>query len=83
MIECIPDIPLARFDTVSWDRDGGRYSGMIYSIRNGFAQILSTSGTPTVRCKDLKMVFPAWRWDKEALVNHIRVMYGVELPLTD
>lgn len=74
-----PERPLAPFDTVKWERDGGDYSGMIYQIRGSVADILTGHGTALVYVEDLTVILPAEEWDQEALENHLRVAYGVSL----
>jgi len=65
-------------DTVTWERDGGLYSGIILTIRGDVADILTAHGPALVRTSDVRVLVPWEQWDREALRSHLSAVYGIE-----
>jgi hypothetical protein len=77
------DRPPQALDTVVWERDGGRYSGLIWEVRGGLASILTEHRNALVFTEDLTILIRHEDWNPEALQNHLWAVYGVRLPGSD
>ncbi len=66
-------------DIVIWERDGGKYTGLVWDIRGQVADILTGHGGALVYTEKLTVLLRREEWDPDALKNHLWAVYGIRL----